>query len=334
MKTALETAGNAAATLSASSVAMKRKLERARWAALGLAIVAAILGAVTTIVVETAPWRWAFAFATALALGLGPWLTAHFLGQNQATRWVAVRAAAEALKREVYRRAAKCKPYDGTAQEADLALIKEKQAIEADLGDVEEVAVESMDLPKAEIDLNTYVINRVDNQISWLRRRAGDHARQAAALRGAEIAVAFIGVVMSAAGAAFGETDQRQIPGALHRRGDHGVHRLDRPYRSRPLRLHRGDVPRHRQAPRKRAGIARPHNPAAGFRGQVRSHPVGGEQRLDGQIPEGIMGSIARSNDPMSPNKFFGRARRCSQQNIYKSIDLKNCLATIAGSAM
>ncbi|MBA4099182.1 MAG: hypothetical protein C0484_20745 [Rhodospirillum sp.] len=207
MKTALETVGNAAATLSASSAAMKRKLERARWAALGLAIVAAILGALTTIVVETAPWRWAFAFATALALGLGPWLTAHFLGQNQATRWIAVRAAAEALKREVYRRAAKCKPYDGTAQEADIALIKEKQAIEADLGDVEEVAVESMDLPKSEIDLNTYVINRVDSQVSWLRRRAGDHARQAAALRGAEIVVAFIGVVMSAAGAAFGETD-------------------------------------------------------------------------------------------------------------------------------
>ena len=134
-------------------------------------------------------------------------MTAHFLGQNQAIRWVAVRAAAEALKREVYKRAAKCKPYDGTAQEADLALIKEKQAIEADLGDVEEVAAESTDLPKSEIDLNTYVVNRVDNQISWLRRRAGDHARQAAALRGAEIVVAFIGVVLSAAGAAFGETE-------------------------------------------------------------------------------------------------------------------------------
>lgn len=207
MKTALETVGSAAATLSASSVAMKRKLERARWAALGLAIVAAILGAVTTIADETVPWRWVLAFATALALGLGPWLTAHFLGQNQAIRWVAVRAAAEALKREVYKRAAKCKPYDGTSQEADIALIKEKQAIEADLGDVEEVAAESTDLPKAEIDLNTYVINRVDKQISWLRRRAGDHARQAAALRGAEIVVAFIGVVLSAAGAAFGETE-------------------------------------------------------------------------------------------------------------------------------
>jgi hypothetical protein len=207
MKTALETVGNAAAILSASSVAMKRKLERARWAALGLAILAAILGAVTvTAIRQDGPWRWAFAFATALALGLGPWLTAHFLGQNQATRWIAVRAAAEALKREVYKRAAKCKPYDGTPQEADLALIKEKQAIEADLGDVEEAAAESMDLPKSEIDLNAYVINRVDNQISWLRRRAGDHARQAAALRGAEIVVAFVGVMLSAAGAAFGET--------------------------------------------------------------------------------------------------------------------------------
>ena len=206
MKTALETAGNAAATLSASSVAMKRKVERARWAALGLAILAAVLGAVTaTFIKEGNPWRWAFVFATTLALGLGPWLAAHFLGQNQATRWVAVRAAAEALKREVYKRAAKCKPYDGTPQEADLALIKEKQAIEADLGDVEEVAAESMDLPKAEIDLNTYVINRVDNQISWLRRRAGDHARWAAVLRGATIAIGFIGVVLSAAGAAFGE---------------------------------------------------------------------------------------------------------------------------------
>jgi MFS family permease len=206
MKTALETVGNAAATLSASSVAMKRKLERARWAALGLAILAATLGAVTaTVVKESDPWRWPLAFATALALGLGPWLTAHFLGQKQATRWVAVRAAAEALKREVYKRAAKCKPYDGTAQEADIALIKEKQAIEADLGDVEEVAAESMDLPKSEIDLNTYVVNRVDNQISWLRRRAADHARQGAMLRGAEIGIALIGVVLTAAGVAFGE---------------------------------------------------------------------------------------------------------------------------------
>jgi MFS family permease len=207
MKTALETVGNAAATLSASSVAMKRKLERARWTALGLAVVAAILGAVTAAVIEeNDPWRWAFAFATALALGLGPWLTAHFLGQNQATRWIAVRAAAEALKREVYRRAARCKPYDGPAQEADIALIKEKQEIEADLGDVEEMAAESMDLPKSEIDLNTYVTNRVENQISWLRRRAGDHARRAATLRAAEIVVALIGVVLSAAGAAFGDT--------------------------------------------------------------------------------------------------------------------------------
>ena len=206
MKTALETAGNAAATLSASSVAMKRKMERARWAALGLAILAAVLGAVTaTFIKQDNPWRWVFAFATTLSLGLGPWLAAHFLGQNQASRWVAVRAAAEALKREVYRRAAKCKPYDGTPQEADLALIKEKQAIEADLGDVEEVAAESMDLPKSEIDLNTYVINRVDNQISWLRRRAGDHARQATMLRWATILIGLIGVVLSAAGAAFGE---------------------------------------------------------------------------------------------------------------------------------
>ena len=206
MKTALETVGNAAATLSASSVAMKRTVERARWAALGLAILAAVLGAVTTTFIkESDPWRWVFVFATTLALGLGPWLAAHFLGQNQATRWVAVRAAAEGLKREVYKRAAKCKPYDGTPQEADLALIKEKQAIEADLGDVEEVAAESMDLPKAEIDLNTYVINRVDNQISWLRRRAGDHARRATMLRWATILVGLIGVVLSAAGAAFGE---------------------------------------------------------------------------------------------------------------------------------
>ena len=207
MKTAIETVGDAAATLSASSVAMKRKVERARWIVLGLGIAAAILGAVTAIVPEIGPWQRVFAFAAALALGLGTWLSAHFLGQNQTTRWVAVRAAAEALKREVYKRAAKCKPYDGTAQEADGALIKEKQTIEADLGDVEEVAAESRDLPKSEIDLNTYVINRVDNQISWLRRRAGDHARQAAALRGTEIAVAFIGVVLSAAGAAYGETE-------------------------------------------------------------------------------------------------------------------------------
>jgi hypothetical protein len=67
------------------------------------------------------------------------------------------------------------------------------------------VAAESMDLPKSEIDLNTYVINRVDKQISWLRRRAGDHARQAARLRGAEMTVGITGVVLSAAGAAFGE---------------------------------------------------------------------------------------------------------------------------------
>jgi hypothetical protein len=205
MKTALETAGSAAATLSASSIAMKRTVERARWGALGLAILAAVLGAVTVTVPEVGPWQRIFAFAAALALGLGTWLAAHFLGQNQTTRWVAVRAAAEALKREVYKRAAKCKPYDGTAEEADSALIKEKQAIEADLGDVEEVAAESMDLPKSEIDLNTYVINRVDKQISWLRRRAGDHARQAARLRGAEMTVGIAGVVLSAAGAAFGE---------------------------------------------------------------------------------------------------------------------------------
>ena len=59
MKTALETVGNAAATLSASSVAMKRKLERARWAALGLAIIAAVLGAITTIFGEAGHLRWA-----------------------------------------------------------------------------------------------------------------------------------------------------------------------------------------------------------------------------------------------------------------------------------
>lgn len=204
---ALETVGIASAKLSAASVAMKRRLEHVRWAVLGLAVTAALLGAImVTVIPPTGPLRWTFAAATALVLGLGPWLSGRFLGQKQATRWVEVRAAAEALKREVYKRATKCKPYDGAPQEADDALIAEKAAIETNLGDVEEVGSESMNLPKAEIDLDSYLQMRVQDQINWMRKRAGDHSRTARRLRWAEGLVALVGIVLSALGAALGET--------------------------------------------------------------------------------------------------------------------------------
>ena len=166
--------------------AVKHQKALAAWRlrVLLLGVAAAVLGAASD--PRALPWpggwpawgvpRSAFAAAGGVLLGLAAFLTRELLSPEREGGWLRARAAAEAYKREGYLLAAGAPPYDGPFTRA---LLERGRGILAGVGDLQEEAVAEgkrlEGMPTCPLSAEGYVAERLDDQVSFYRRRAGEH---------------------------------------------------------------------------------------------------------------------------------------------------------------
>jgi hypothetical protein len=162
----------------------RKSLSAWRLRVLLLGVAAAVLGAISD--PRAFPWpdgwptwgvsRSAFGVAGGIFLGLAAFLTKELLGSEREGRWLRARAAAEAFKREGYLVAAGAPPYNGPITRA---LLERSRGILAGVGDLQEEAVAEEQrlkgMPACPLSVDAYVAERLDDQIKYYRRRAGEH---------------------------------------------------------------------------------------------------------------------------------------------------------------
>src|SRR5215208_5188411 len=167
-----------------TSVRHRKSLSSWRLRVLLLGVAAAVLGAASD--PRALPWpegwptwgvpRSAFGAAGGVLLGLAAFLTRELLGPEREGRWLRARAAAEAFKREGYLLAAAAPPYDGPLTRA---LLEGGRGILAGVGDLQEEPVPEekrlKGMPPCPLSADGYVEQRLDDQVKFYRRRAGEH---------------------------------------------------------------------------------------------------------------------------------------------------------------
>jgi hypothetical protein len=149
-----------------------------------LGVGAAILGAASD--PRALPWpvdwptlgvsRSWFGVAGGILLGVTAFLTRELLGPEREGRWLRARSAAEAFKREGYLVAAAAPPYDGPLTRD---LLDRGRGILAGVGDLQEEPVAEerrlKGMPPCPLSVDEYVKQRLDDQLGYYRRRAGEH---------------------------------------------------------------------------------------------------------------------------------------------------------------
>jgi hypothetical protein len=128
------------------------------------------------------------------------------LRDTEAQAWVRARAAAEALKREAFRSAAKAQPYD--IPTADELLKKERERIEgplADLSDRQVQAPREGSAPRGALSAEQYRERRVREQIDWYTSKAHRYRKVATRLRWTEFTLALAATIITALAGALGK---------------------------------------------------------------------------------------------------------------------------------
>lgn len=179
-----------------------------RWVLL-LGVVAAVLGAVSN--PGALPWpegwptwgvpRTAFGAAGGVLLGVVAFLTRELLGPEREGRWLRARAAAEAFKREGYLVAAGVPPYDGPLTRD---LLERGRSILAGVGDLQEEPVAEgqrlKGMPPCPLSTDEYVAQRLDDQIAYYRRRAGEHGAVVGRVRSLTLLLGVVAFVLGTLG--------------------------------------------------------------------------------------------------------------------------------------
>lgn len=133
---------------------------------------------------------------SAILLGLAAFFSQKVLSPKDEEQWVRVRAAAEALKREAYLLAAGAPPYD-----ADISLATAKD-INKSLEDVESVPPDEIEggeePPACPMTVETYISSRLEDQMNWYRRWAGDHKATLRLIGGFTFGLGALAVVLGA----------------------------------------------------------------------------------------------------------------------------------------
>jgi hypothetical protein len=153
---------------------LKRSIEFWRGAALGLAILGAVLATVASQSGQGTSWaRWTSGLA-AVALALVPVIRGAKLGRSAVEAWTRARSASEALKSAAYLYCTRAPPYAG--EDRDLELRRGANPIVADVGDLEGHTLGAPDSDKpvpTVTDVTSYVVSRVQPQIdTYYRVRA------------------------------------------------------------------------------------------------------------------------------------------------------------------
>ncbi|HEX8336699.1 MAG TPA: DUF4231 domain-containing protein [Pyrinomonadaceae bacterium] len=189
-----------------TAVKHQKSLSAWRLRVLLVGVAAAVLGALSD--PRALPWpggwpawgvpRSAFGAAAGVLAGVAGFLAREMLAPEREGRWLRARAAAEALKREAYLLAAGAPPYDGPVTRA---LLDRGRRIVAGVGGLrEEAAPEGLlqGMPPCPLSADEYVTHRLDDQIGYYRRVAGEHG---AVVKRVRVLTAVFGVAGFALGA-------------------------------------------------------------------------------------------------------------------------------------
>ncbi|MBY5871911.1 DUF4231 domain-containing protein (plasmid) [Rhizobium ruizarguesonis] len=208
--TPLEFVAQRQAVWSATAGALKAALDRIRWTTFTLSIIGALLA--TLAAQTTADVRWGFAMAGAAALATGTFLTSRMMGGAHTAEWVRARAASEALKREGYKFAARCAPYDNEATR-QAQLNTESGKIEDSMEDLagKEVQPKSAGtMPTADITAEAYIADRITLQCDhFFDPKAEGYRRLAERLGWMEFGLALTATLITAI---VGATDKASLP--------------------------------------------------------------------------------------------------------------------------
>jgi hypothetical protein len=187
-----------------SITARNLKARNGRWKrrVLVLTLAGTACGAVTPFVGDLpgAPWpsRLAAALGTT-CLATATLLARELLGATNEERWTRARAAAEAFKSEAHKYLVRAAPYDGADHVARLsARMGELDSLTKDV-QPDDVAREDLTkgMPSPRWTIDEYVANRLDEQVEWYRRRAGEHVRTTQKGRVIALALGGAAVVIS-----------------------------------------------------------------------------------------------------------------------------------------
>ncbi len=194
-----------------SETARKHQKSLSAWRlrVLLLGMAAAVLGACSD--PRALPWpegwptwgvpRSAFGAAGGVLLGVAAFLTRELLGPEREGRWLRARAAAEAFKREGYLLVTGAPPYGGPLTRS---LLERGRGIIAGVGDLQEEAVAEelrlKGMPPCPLSADEYVALRLDDQIKYYRRRAGEHGVVVGRVRGLTVVLGVVAFALGALG--------------------------------------------------------------------------------------------------------------------------------------
>jgi hypothetical protein len=213
MSADLELVAKRAATWSETANQLKTQLDLVRWLVFALSIAGALAAAIASQILpeigaaNALPKSHAvFATLGAVLLAAAAFLSNRLLRETDVQAWVRARAAAEALKREAFRSAARARPYDTPS--ADEFLKKEREKIEGQLADLRDRQVEAArdsSAPSGELSPGQYRERRVRQQIDWYTNKARGYRKIATHLRSTEFALALAATIITALAGALGK---------------------------------------------------------------------------------------------------------------------------------
>jgi hypothetical protein len=124
--------------------------------------------------------------ASAVAMALASYLARTMLDPASERQWIRARSLAEGCKSEAYRFACRVPPYD--AADAEQKLLDKVQQLVAAGEDVPTLEVTDedagRDLPGYPLLVAAYDQNRLQEQMAWYRKSAGENERHAARCSG------------------------------------------------------------------------------------------------------------------------------------------------------
>jgi SMODS and SLOG-associating 2TM effector domain 1/Protein of unknown function (DUF4231) len=201
----LDTTADRQAEWSVTANALKATVDRARLASFCCSIGGALAAALST---QIEAYKLPLAIIGAVALTVAAFLTSQFLTKDALSRHVRARAAAEALKREAFLHATNTGAHGDPAMK-DRSLLEMLQKIDDELGDLSRYVVKAGgpgSCPRNSMTRDEYVKGRVDGQIAFYRKRAGEYGRWSKYLHTMEWVFALAAAVLTAVS---GVTDKR-----------------------------------------------------------------------------------------------------------------------------
>ncbi len=164
------------------SVAGELKTSIVRSRALVLIFVSVAAACETAAVIaEPTELRQALAMTGAVLLVIIPWIQSKKLSKERVQDWARARSAAERLKSDTYRYVTRVAPFDGDESARAKALFARKEEIVSRVDDlsIEAARAKPSDYSMpAEMDVDTYFAERVQDQIDWYKGKALSFAKR------------------------------------------------------------------------------------------------------------------------------------------------------------